>query len=438
MLFPPTVNRVTENGGGESQNSPFTTTTTDLARATNKVTLDVNNLGDGSTHRILLPGTGRKYVYITTDGKVDIVEASWVCFGESRVNKTVLQKATPKTSNSNIAQPATSPKHRQIRSLDDTLDGIGFNIRDLESDDMTFEDDNSLSLPTGNRTLNELYTGKNMTIELHWTTGEQNFISESRVFSLFNGALSSAAYQELSNSLDGDDNSREYSPDSDGSSSTRPSPGASSLTSSVAEPTGSAAGVTGIGDTNYSTGGNNKGLSDGAIAGIVVGAVLGVALIAFLLWLLFLRRRRRATHVSDGSGHGPHDYLADKEAHARITESPHSPYSDDGHVHLQQQQQQQSIQRNGPEPAIPASAVGDRGHGHFAAPYGEVRTPIAAQSVEDMSRSGARSSTPNVNPNVSHLIEDGMTDDEIRRLEEEERALDAAIEQAGQGHGQRR
>lgn len=45
-----------------------------------------------------------------------------------------------------------------------------------------------------------------------------------------------------------------------------------------------------------------------------------------------------------------------------------------------------------------------------------------------------RSNTPSgIAQQYAHLVEEGMTDDEIRRLEEEERALDEAIEQAGTG-----
>lgn len=50
----------------------------------------------------------------------------------------------------------------------------------------------------------------------------------------------------------------------------------------------------------------------------------------------------------------------------------------------------------------------------------------------------ARSTTPSgISGQYAHLVEEGMTDDEIRRLEEEERALDEAIEQAGT-HGRKR
>ncbi|KAJ5015105.1 hypothetical protein K4K57_000618 [Colletotrichum sp. SAR 10_99] len=196
-----------------------------------------------------------------------------------------------------------------------------------------------------------------------------------------------------------------------------------------------------------SSSGGGGGLSAGAIAGIVIGSILGVALIAFLLWFLLRRRRRRANNVHNGGyGSGPHEFLADKETHARVTESPHSPYSDDGHQQQEMQQSQRHLTEPEHDAAVPAAAAAavpaasgtsPTERRSFAPPYSEEEhTPVASRSLENVNRDGARSSTPNVNSNVSHLIEDGMTEDEIRRLEEEERALDAAIEQAGQGGGQ--
>lgn len=74
------------------------------------------------------------------------------------------------------------------------------------------------------------------------------------------------------------------------------------------------------------------------------------------------------------------------------------------------------------------------------------QTPLSAGSIRDESRpraSGSRTGTPQLGPTrlgrsdtpggvsiSDYLHEDGMTEDEIKRLEEEERALDEAIEQA--------
>ncbi|KAK2004102.1 hypothetical protein LX36DRAFT_9096 [Colletotrichum falcatum] len=184
-----------------------------------------------------------------------------------------------------------------------------------------------------------------------------------------------------------------------------------------------------------SSGGSGPNPAPGAIAGIVIGSVVGLSLIAFLVWFL-LRQRRRADRVSNGaysSGNSSHEYHADKEAHARITESPRSPYSDDG-----QQPRQELCQHHYLHQGVSGAAISAAERSPLS-PYSEEgHTPIATGSVESMARSGVPSSTPNATTNVSHLIEDGMTEEEIRQLEDEERALDDAIQQAGQGQGRGR
>lgn len=61
----------------------------------------------------------------------------------------------------------------------------------------------------------------------------------------------------------------------------------------------------------------------------------------------------------------------------------------------------------------------------------------SARPSTEMQRTGfshARSNTPSgISGRYAHLVEEGMTEDEIQRLEEEERALDEAIEQASGG-----
>ncbi|KAG7128290.1 hypothetical protein HYQ44_014893 [Verticillium longisporum] len=202
------------------------------------------------------------------------------------------------------------------------------------------------------------------------------------------------------------------------------------------------------------------GLSIGAKAGIGAGAgVVGLALIIALLWFFCLRNRhKKKDHVSKNpyntEGHVS-EYMVNKETTgARVTESPNSPYSDDGSLAQQQQQFQNQTASSSPHEttafvASAAAAPSSSRHNLERQSEGQDRglseaTPLAAltprsdsqQQQHESTRPGERSATPQgVNSNVSHLIEDGMTEDEIRRLEDEERQLDAAIEQ--HGHGRR-
>ncbi|RNJ61196.1 hypothetical protein D7B24_000049 [Verticillium nonalfalfae] len=203
------------------------------------------------------------------------------------------------------------------------------------------------------------------------------------------------------------------------------------------------------------------GLSIGAKAGIGAGAgVVGLALIIALLWFFCLRNRhKKKGHVSKNpyntEGHVS-EYMVNKETTgARVTESPHSPYSDDGSLAQQQQQQiQNQTASSSPRETtafVTSAAAAPSSSRHNLERQSEGRdrglseaTPLAAstprsdsqQQQHESARPEARSATPQgVNSNVSHLIEDGMTEDEIRRLEDEERQLDAAIEQ--HGHGRR-
>ncbi|KAI1855459.1 hypothetical protein JX266_000324 [Neoarthrinium moseri] len=211
--------------------------------------------------------------------------------------------------------------------------------------------------------------------------------------------------------------------------------------------TGSSAAENPQGSSNSSSDSPN-GLSTGAIAGIAVGAgVVGLALIGAAIWFLCFRRRRSQRsglvqhsngYSSDGAG-----IMADKEL-PHVTDSPHSAYAPDrGALHDQgpRQHHHQPV-------AAAAEAATARGamplmgsHGgsldeserHSFAPYSD-RAPSGLannQSQSSLPTGGARSPTPPITSRYAHLVEEGMTDDEIRRLEEEERALDVAIEDAG-------
>ncbi|KAK1981986.1 hypothetical protein LZ30DRAFT_749646 [Colletotrichum cereale] len=297
------------------------------------------------------------------------------------------------------------------------------------------------------RELKPEHADANMYIELMWTSGDQSRTTTSGVFAVFNGSVPSSGYDDVVQRIDklirGDNAGVQINGSEVSSDSVSPADTVSAKTSALPSSTAGGGGASiptidsGDGGSSTSTSSSRAGpsLSPGAIAGIVIGSVLGLSLVVFLVWF-FLRRRRRADHVSDGaygSGHNPHEYLADKEAHARVTESPHSPYSDDGQQPRQLPEQSHHLQAEGPGAAVTAAERSP------LTPYGEEEhAPIAASSMEDMARSGIPSPTPNVTTNVSHLIEDGMTEEEIRRLEDEERALDDAIEQAGQGQGRSR
>ncbi|KAK0656075.1 hypothetical protein B0T16DRAFT_384842 [Cercophora newfieldiana] len=205
--------------------------------------------------------------------------------------------------------------------------------------------------------------------------------------------------------------------------------------------------------------GSSGGLATGAIAGIAVGcAVVVLAAIGAFAWF-FIRRRNQAkdddTLDAYRNGRSRTDELmAEKEANAGVDASPHSPYSDDGG-----QRDSSSLHHVGTGAGAAAAAVAAHHHkkdlsqstqaAHDAprsfTPYSDhhdaiARSPsthaasvVAASSVSHgmpESPNPGRATPHGVQTPYAHLVEEGMTEDEIRRLEDEERALDAAIEQS--------
>lgn len=209
------------------------------------------------------------------------------------------------------------------------------------------------------------------------------------------------------------------------SSANAQSPTAEVVSSATATATGTSnntGGNTGSTDTESTTSasttnnskpskGGGGGLATGAIAGIAVGAIIGAIIIGAMIWF-FLRKRRQNKKLAGGytatdSGNA---YIVDKETHGRTTDSPNSPYSDENGTH------NIPIESTRDEPAI---APVERG------------LPRTSTGGSQGGRSASRAETPQgVSTNVAHLVEDGMTADEIRRLEEEERQLDDEIERA--------
>lgn len=197
----------------------------------------------------------------------------------------------------------------------------------------------------------------------------------------------------------------------------------------------------------------DNGLSTGAIAGIAIGAALGVLLLGTALVWLLVRRRRQNKAGKTGLGYngGPGrsgDLVAEKEANAIVAESPRSPYSEDGPHRdstlvggtsetagdYQPYSDNPTATANAPPPGIAAPVVraasansrstADRSSAAF--PSSSAPAPPPAIGEEGLP---PRSDT-GMSGRYAHLIEDNMTAEEIARLEEEERQLDVAIEQA--------
>ncbi|KAI1761537.1 hypothetical protein GGR53DRAFT_22481 [Hypoxylon sp. FL1150] len=200
-------------------------------------------------------------------------------------------------------------------------------------------------------------------------------------------------------------------------------------TSSATAPTPAAETSAEVAASQSSSGGG--GLSTGAIAGIAVGCVIaGLLIIGFLAWFCFFRRRgsrQRVRGTDFAADSGTHAMMPDKEAVAMSQSSPHSAFADDGgRLH---------------DPQRRSAAPG--GDGASSAPYSDrarstsppaggaaLPTAVHNHSQTDVANT-SRPPSPPFNSRYAHLIEEGMTEDEIRRLEEEERHLDAAIEDAG-------
>jgi hypothetical protein len=167
------------------------------------------------------------------------------------------------------------------------------------------------------------------------------------------------------------------------------------------------------------------GLSTGAAAGI--GAGVGVAVLILLgLGIWFCLRRRRAAK-NHGAGHveyvtdaGTQHMMPNKEMSGVSDSSPHSAYGDDS----------ARFHDRG------SSGPGDDSYAPYsdhaaAAAAAAAASPAQAVATPRSLSSGGRSPTPPIADRYAHLVEEGMTEDEIKRLDEEERHLDAAIEEAG-------
>jgi len=177
-------------------------------------------------------------------------------------------------------------------------------------------------------------------------------------------------------------------------------------------------------------------LPAGAIAGIAIGGAAVLVAIGILTWFCLRRRRlnsaRSKVELSKSPDPANH-YISGKTVN---DVDPQSPYSDDGGPRVQE------------VPLGLGAAAGPRGTHHPATftPDNVPDQPIPlARTVTDQSFGTHSNHSPVENPrriaaerrdtamsgNVAHLVEDGMTPDDIRRLAEEEHELDLEIERAG-------
>ncbi|RFU74572.1 hypothetical protein TARUN_7677 [Trichoderma arundinaceum] len=164
---------------------------------------------------------------------------------------------------------------------------------------------------------------------------------------------------------------------------------------------------------SISSSGGHSGLSTGAIAGIAVAcSVVGLALIGALVWFLLRRRRRR--HFDEGykaTGQTTSSFIAAKEVQPSVAESPIvSPFSDDGEIRAI------GSAMAAPHPLETAATA--------------TSTTVLAPALDDRADRPDSSASGNRSRGIAHLVEEGMTEADILRLEEEERHLDAEIERA--------
>ncbi|KAI1075510.1 hypothetical protein F5B20DRAFT_377838 [Whalleya microplaca] len=215
----------------------------------------------------------------------------------------------------------------------------------------------------------------------------------------------------------------------------------SSADSSSSTTTASATAATAAPVSSAAKPGNN-GLSTGAIIGIAIGcAVAGVLIIALLVWFLCFRRRRgggsgKGTHARPhnagyASDSGTRAMMADKEAAAVTERSPHSTFNAQDTQQDRASHDQYAPYSDAPGAGAGAAATAREGVAGVAVTTSDSQTNLAPGNGSGGQDGAARSPTPPITTRYAHLVEEGMTEAEIRRLEEEERHLDAAIEDAG-------
>ncbi|KAK0389663.1 hypothetical protein NLU13_3238 [Sarocladium strictum] len=273
-----------------------------------------------------------------------------------------------------------------------------------------------------------LFLGNPMVLEIGWSsTGtELNGTTTSGIFTVADLAQESENFeQDFSRKVNATSQTREgqeklstdAGEDETDNSTVDTAPTMSGSGGATALPTLSTSDTV---DSSESRGGG--GLSTGAIAGIAVAAaVIFLALVGGLVfWMLRRRRQNRNRGQYNKPTNSTTFVGGDKEVN-QVTETPHPSYSNDRHVPLS------NLAGAGASPATIGPSEGQY------APYRD-DDDNGYESPDKRPRTTDGAGTPyEVSSSVAHLVEEGMTAEEIRRLEEEERQLDDAIQRHEQG-----
>jgi hypothetical protein len=199
---------------------------------------------------------------------------------------------------------------------------------------------------------------------------------------------------------------------------------------------------------------SSGGLSVGAKVGIAIGA-LAIAFILLLLALFFLRRKhrsRRQTNLVEyksapeqamltrdmhtDSFQSRNNILAEKEEIASFTTPLHNQNgSGNGGPVLAAVPRRKPIDSNAPVSQPTSSSGANPNISRGLSTMSRVSEPNTARSVDAYQDHPTSHSGGNGGTSVPFLREEGMTPEEVARLEEEERRIDAAIAEAERREG---
>ncbi|KAI1776572.1 hypothetical protein F4818DRAFT_353536 [Hypoxylon cercidicola] len=397
-----------DRGGGISTDGGATVTTTSLPNSV----IEVDPLGIGP---VFVAGTGNKTIGYRKGPGITELTVTAISLKRYFDNVTIAEGKKETAS-----APTTSTGFGAVFHSDEGI--IGRRQSPSPLPPFTFlmtEDSVTLSVSTD---LNEYgpNIGQPLFYEFQWENSTSKGSSYSQVIAV-------ATASDVQNARDAiAETGKETSPAQPEAITESSSPSENPTTATA---TSTPAAETPVETTVSQSSSDRSGLSTGAIAGIAVGCgVAGLLIIAFLVWFFFFRRRSSRSKVRGAdfaADSGTHAMMPDKEAIGMSQSSPHSAFADDGgRLH---------------DPNRRSAAAGDDAasyapysdRGRSASPPAAFATAAAHNHSQTDVASRSRSPSPQFQTRYAHLIEEGMTEDEIRRLEEEERHLDAAIEDAG-------